>query len=172
MCEPIRRSSIRTVLRFRRAFASHNCRRGCVGTHSIPSFLMKNIAPTPPSSTAAAITLLNATNGGYLTPFQRKVYSALCSVPPGQVTTYQNLARAIDCHSNQAVGQALRRNPWGPHVPCHRVVRTDLTLGGFGGTIAGEKIDRKMRMLEKEGVRFQEDGKVDPKCIFQFDSSN
>ena len=120
-----------------------------------------------PTSTAAAIALLSTAEGG-ITPFQRKVYAALCRVPPGQVTTYQSLALAIDCRSNQAVGQALRRNPWAPHVPCHRVVRTDGTIGGFGGATSGEKIDRKCLLLQQEGVRFLDDGRVDPNCLHQF----
>lgn len=121
-----------------------------------------------PANTAAAIKLLALNDGDRFTPFQLQVYTALCRVPSGSVTTYQHLARAITCGSNQAVGQALRRNPWGPHVPCHRVVRTDGTLGGFGGTVAGAKIDRKLQLLTEEGVQFLEDGRVDPDCIFRF----
>ena len=66
-----------------------------------------------------------------LSDFQRCVYTALCQVPAGKVTTYRDLARSIDCGSSQAVGQALKRNPFAPKVPCHRVVRNDRSLGGF-----------------------------------------
>ena len=100
------------------------------------------------------------------TDFQRSVYMALCQVPRGKVTTYQSLAKAIGCKSNQAVGQALRRNPYAPAVPCHRVVKTDRSLGGFGGQRTGSKIDDKIRLLQKEGVSFDSEGRVDEGCLF------
>ncbi|EFJ50160.1 hypothetical protein VOLCADRAFT_103991 [Volvox carteri f. nagariensis] len=52
--------------------------------------------------------------------------------------------------------QALRRNPFAPMVPCHRVVAADLSIGGFSGAwgIADPKVQRKKRLLEDEGVKF------------------
>ena len=107
-----------------------------------------------------------------LTPFQITVYTALCRVPTGCVTTYQHLARSVNCGSSQAVGQALRRNPHAPVIPCHRVVATDRSLGGFGGCRTGAKLDQKRRMLEKEGVRFDARGRVEADCIFDFTTLN
>jgi methylated-DNA-[protein]-cysteine S-methyltransferase len=104
------------------------------------------------------------------TPFQSRVYLAVCRIPEGQVTTYKNIATHIDCKSCQAVGQALKRNPYAPGVPCHRVVASDLTLGGFFGvTKPGAKMDIKIIMLRQEGVRFQDDGRIDPECLYGFD---
>jgi methylated-DNA-[protein]-cysteine S-methyltransferase len=103
-----------------------------------------------------------------LTPFQVQVYTALCRVPAGRVTTYKHLAVTINCKSSQAVGQALRRNPYAPVIPCHRVVQSNGSIGGFFGSTKGEKIEKKIRLLESEGVRFGEDGKVDPTCIYTF----
>ena len=103
-----------------------------------------------------------------LTPFQRSVYTALCQVPQGRVTTYKHLASSIDCGSNQAVGQALKRNPYAPVVPCHRVVASDGSIGGFGGCRTGDKIDKKIRMLQDEGVKFNDDGTVDSKYLFKY----
>ncbi|KAG2445481.1 hypothetical protein HXX76_000097 [Chlamydomonas incerta] len=59
----------------------------------------------------------------------------------------------------RAVGQALRRNPFCPVVPCHRVVAADLNIGGFSGGwgISDPKVQRKRRLLEEEGVGFQDD---------------
>ena len=94
------------------------------------------------------------------TPFQRRVYEALLEVPRGSVTTYGALARKIGCRSAQAVGQALKANPFAPRVPCHRVVAADGSLGGFCGKRDGEEILRKRRLLESEGVHFTKDGKV------------
>jgi methylated-DNA-[protein]-cysteine S-methyltransferase len=103
-----------------------------------------------------------------VTPFQRKVYEALCCVPEGYVTTYQDLAQFVNCHSCQAVGQALKRNPFAPVVPCHRVVKSDRSIGGFHGAVAGVYISKKLCLLQSEGVVFTGDGKVDQKCMFDF----
>lgn len=85
-----------------------------------------------------------------ITEFQRRVYLALLDVPRGQTITYGELARRIGCRSAQAVGQALRRNPFAPEVPCHRVVATDGSLGGYNGKCSGEQLDIKRRLLEQE----------------------
>lgn len=104
-----------------------------------------------------------------LTPFQVRVYQTLLlSVPEGKVTTYQALARAVHCKSNLAIGQALRRNPFAPTVPCHRVVRSDKTLGGFMGQTKGCNIEKKRKMLEQEGVQFDDQGFVKQEFIFTF----
>ena len=85
-----------------------------------------------------------------ITSFQRRVYLALLDVPAGTTITYGELAKRIGCRSAQAVGQALRRNPFAPDVPCHRVVATDGSLGGYMGERAGEQIEYKRRLLEAE----------------------
>ena len=103
------------------------------------------------------------------TEFERRVYDALQLIPRGKVTTYGLLGEYLDCGSAQAIGQALRRNPFAPEVPCHRVVSRDLSIGGFSGSRDGEPIDRKRRLLSSEGVRFLPDGRVDPGCCFRFD---
>ena len=92
-----------------------------------------------------------------VSPFKRKVYEACLRVPKGRVTTYKALAASIDCGSSQAVGQALKVNPFAPDVPCHRVVKTDRRLGGFFGQVEGEEILRKKALLVSEGVPFDED---------------
>ncbi len=65
------------------------------------------------------------------TAFQHRVYEALEDVPRGKTTTYGILAKAVGCGSAQSIGQALRRNPDAPRIPCHRVVRNDGNIGGF-----------------------------------------
>lgn len=89
-----------------------------------------------------------------VTPFRRRVYEALLTIPRGRVTTYGGLARAIGCRSPRAVGQALRHNPFAPAVPCHRVIAADLTPGGFAGETDGAELARKLELLAAEGVRF------------------
>lgn len=85
-----------------------------------------------------------------ITEFQRRVYLALLDVPRGQTITYGELARRIGCRSAQAVGQALRRNPFAPEVPCHRVVAADGSLGGYNGKRDGEQLEQKRRLLTEE----------------------
>lgn len=103
------------------------------------------------------------------TEFEKKVYDALALVPRGKVTTYGHLARYLSCGSPRAIGQALRRNPFAPETPCHRVVSADLTIGGFSGATQGTLIDDKRRLLEREGVIFRENGAIDPACRHCYD---
>lgn len=97
-----------------------------------------------------------------ITKLQFDVYNQLINIPPGRVTTYKELAKAVKCNSARAIGQVLRRNPFAPEVPCHRVVRSDLTLGGFGGSVANKTVEKKMKILQKEGVEFT--GTKDDQC--------
>ena len=85
-----------------------------------------------------------------ITEFQRRVYMELLNVPFGTTVSYGELARRIGCRSAQAVGQALRRNPFAPDVPCHRVIASDGGIGGFHGQRDGDMISRKKRLLEEE----------------------
>lgn len=96
------------------------------------------------------------------TPFQLRVYSATRQIPAGKVISYGQLARLIGCGSAQAVGQALRRNPYAPVVPCHRVVSADGCLGGFMGQRDGEQLQRKRALLSSEGITFDAEGRVLP----------
>lgn len=93
------------------------------------------------------------------TTFELRVYQALVDkVPQGSVTTYAALAELLQT-SPRAVGGALRRNPYAPQVPCHRVVSSDGKLGGFcGETEAGsDALQRKRELLTREGVSFDEE---------------
>lgn len=88
------------------------------------------------------------------------MYELLNEIPRGKVTTYGELARRLGVASPRAVGQALRRNPFAPEVPCHRVIRSDLKIGGYGGQTAGEKLRKKRKLLEEEGVEFDGEGRL------------
>lgn len=106
-----------------------------------------------------------------VTDFQSRVYKALCEVPAGAVTTYGALARRIGCGSAQAVGNALRNNPYAPRVPCHRVIAADLSIGGFQGKREGTAIQQKKALLASEGVVFDADGKLaDPSILWCFET--
>ena len=86
-----------------------------------------------------------------ITNFQRKVYLALLEVPRGTTVSYKELGKMIGCKSARAIRQALKRNPFAPDVPCHRVINSDGTIGGFHGQRDGEMIDKKQKLLESEG---------------------
>jgi methylated-DNA-[protein]-cysteine S-methyltransferase len=96
------------------------------------------------------------------TAFEERVYEAVRMIPRGMVTTYATIGKIIHCRSAQAIGQALKRNPNMPEVPCHRVIRTDLTLGGYGGETGGAEEQRKLALLKAEGVRFIEGRLAEP----------
>ncbi|MCE4628517.1 MAG: MGMT family protein [Desulfurococcales archaeon] len=82
-------------------------------------------------------------------------------VPPGRVTTYGSIARLLAV-SPRLVGRALALNDTPIVVPCHRVVRSDGSLGGYSGPGGPEF---KRRLLELEGVRFLNNGRVAPEHI-------
>ena len=92
--------------------------------------------------------------------FAEMVYALCRTIPAGKVTTYKALARALGTSSSQAVGQALKRNPYAPLVPCHRVIKSDGSIGGFKGKIVGTEIEEKVRLLEREGITISQ-GMVD-----------
>ena len=85
-----------------------------------------------------------------ISDFRLRVYLELLNVPRGETVTYGELARRIGCGSAQAVGQALRRNPFAPEIPCHRVVAADGSLCGFGGSRSAKALGRKAALLEDE----------------------
>ena len=80
------------------------------------------------------------------TPFQRAVWQAIREIPAGRTASYRDIARAVGRPAAvRAVGTATGRNPAGIAVPCHRVVRSDGSLGGYGGGL-----DRKQWFLDHE----------------------
>ncbi len=104
-----------------------------------------------------------------VTKFQKKVYDATEKIPRGKVSTYKSIAKFIGCKSSQAVGQALKKNPFAPRVPCHRVISSKLTIGGFGGDTSGYKIKEKLKLLANEGVKFCDGRLADTKSLFDFE---
>lgn len=107
----------------------------------------------------------------HITPFQSRVYRVVSQIPRGMVMTYQGLAQAIGCASSQAVGQALRRNPFAPTVPCHRVIKSNLRAGGYVGQQSGAAIKCKLDLLAAEGVVFEHGVLLDPDKIFTLKSA-
>lgn len=129
-------------------------------------------------SGAAKETVAKAFASKSISKLQHDVYMELLSIPPGKVTTYGRMARKVGCNSARAIGQALKKNPFAPDVPCHRVVKSDLSLGGFSGSTGNSTVERKMKILQKEGVEFKEskndqcsEVKVDEEHVWDFDET-
>jgi methylated-DNA-[protein]-cysteine S-methyltransferase len=80
----------------------------------------------------------------------RDVYDLLLKIPPGKVSTYGDIAKALgNPLASRDIGRILGRNPNPIKVPCHRVVKANGKIGGYKyGT------DIKRELLEKEGISF------------------
>ena len=81
-----------------------------------------------------------------ITPFTKRVYKAVLSIPLGEVRSYAWVARkAGKPKAARAVGQVLKRNPWPLIIPCHRVVASEGRLGGYS-----RGLKKKMALLDLE----------------------
>ena len=80
----------------------------------------------------------------YLSSYAQKVLKCVSSVPVGYFTTYGAVAKACG-GSARAVGQIMSKNPFPPLIPCHRVARSDFSVGGYGG---GREV--KWEILQRE----------------------
>ena len=84
------------------------------------------------------------------TKFQLKVWRYLKTIPKGQIRTYSEVAKAIKKpKAVRAVANAIGKNPYAPKIPCHRVIRSDGSLGGYSGKGG---INTKQKLLKLEGV--------------------
>jgi len=84
------------------------------------------------------------------TPFQLATWRYLRQIPKGTVKTYSQVAKAIGKASAvRAVANAIGKNPYAPRIPCHRVIRSDGSLGGYSGKGG---IRAKRSLLKKEGI--------------------
>ena len=84
------------------------------------------------------------------TKFQKKVWNYLKTIRKGTVKTYKQVAIAINSpNSARAVANAIGRNPFAPKIPCHRVIRSDGSLGGYSGKGG---ISKKRQLLKSEKV--------------------
>lgn len=88
--------------------------------------------------------------------FYVRVWKAMDRIPRGNVATYQSLARAVGTpKAVRAIGNACNKNPNAPQTPCHRVIASDGSLGGYAFGLP-----KKIAMLKREGVKI-ENGKID-----------
>jgi O-6-methylguanine DNA methyltransferase len=93
--------------------------------------------------------------------FQRRALTRLRSVPPGAVITYQGLAAALgDPSAQRAIGNTMASNPIPIFVPCHRVIKSDGTIGNYGGGV-----NRKIVLLRTEGFVVKRDLKLPERSV-------
>ena len=86
------------------------------------------------------------------TKFQIKVWKYLKMIPKGKIKTYKQVAEAINRpKSARAVANACGKNPYAPKIPCHRVVRSDGSIGGYSGK---GRIKAKIKLLKAEKSAF------------------
>jgi len=84
------------------------------------------------------------------TKFQLKVWKYLKTIPKGQVVSYLDVAIGINKpKAARAVANAIGKNPNAPKIPCHRVIRSDGSVGGYSGS-GGVKT--KIKLLKLEGI--------------------
>ena len=84
------------------------------------------------------------------TKFQIKVWKYLRKIPKGSIKNYSEVAKALgNPLAVRAVANAIGKNPYPPKIPCHRVIRSDGSLGGYSGK-GGVKTKKKL--LKKEGI--------------------
>ena len=84
------------------------------------------------------------------TPFQLKIWEYLKKIPKGRVKTYSQVAKDIGKpKAVRAVANAIGKNPYPPSIPCHRVIRSDGSLGGYSGRGG---IKQKLKLLRSEKI--------------------
>jgi O-6-methylguanine DNA methyltransferase len=86
----------------------------------------------------------------HLSSYARKVLNCTCLVPVGYVTSYGAIAKVVG-GSARSVGRVEASNPFPLLIPCHRVVRSDLSIGGYG---YGEQV--KLEILQREERGYEE----------------
>lgn len=97
-----------------------------------------------------------------MTEFEKKCYRVLSTVPRGKVISYGALARLVGApKAARAVGNTMKKNPNAPTVPCHRVVKSD---GSVGHYLYGS--DAKIAILRSEGIVIKNGKIADPAHYF------
>ena len=91
------------------------------------------------------------------TELQEKVWQQISKIPRGKVTTYKELANAVDSQAVRAVASAVGKNPYAPRVPCHRVVLSSGKIGKYTHPLG---VSKKIELLKEEGVFVDSKGKV------------
>jgi len=88
--------------------------------------------------------------------FNKRCYQKLVLIPKGMISTYTEIAKSLDSNAYRAVGNAMAKNPHPIAVPCHRIIKSDGTLGGYALGIS-----KKIQLLKKEGIKIKNNKVVD-----------
>ncbi len=95
--------------------------------------------------------------------FSEDVLKVICKVPRGKLVTYKQVAHALGTKAYRAVGRALKENKTPVIVPCHRVVMSNGSIGGYN-----KGVDKKIRLLKSEGIEVKNGKVVNFKeCLFK-----
>jgi O-6-methylguanine DNA methyltransferase len=100
----------------------------------------------------------------HLPTYTQKVLKATLQIPLGYITSYGSIAKAVG-GGPRAVGNIMASNPFAPIVPCHRVVKSDFTLGGYGG---GLKVKVELLSREKRGFLQSKEIQVNGRSLTVF----
>ncbi len=82
--------------------------------------------------------------------FNFKVLKEVSKIPYGEFKTYKEIGESIGTKGYRAVGNALNKNPLPLFIPCHRVIKSDMTIGGFRGGL-----EMKKELLKREGIQLK-----------------
>ena len=88
--------------------------------------------------------------------FNQRCYQKLVLIPKGMVSSYGEIAKSLNSRAYRAVGNAMAKNPHPVAVPCHRIIKSDGTLGGYALGVS-----KKIQLLKKEGIKIKNNKVVD-----------
>ena len=95
--------------------------------------------------------------------FSQQVFEIVKNIPKGKVMTYKSVAEKLGSKAYRVVGNVLKNNPDPKQIPCHRIVKSNLEIGGYFGHIDDYLSKEKENKLKSEGVKI-ENGKVNKVC--------
>lgn len=144
--------------------------------NSIPLNCSFQVSPEPPVFAETVLSSVKNVYDGnstaqsfplateHLSAYTQRVLETTSLIPIGYVTSYGSISKAVG-GSARAVGRVMASNPFAPIVPCHRVVNSDLTLGGYGG---GLKTKLELLIREKRGYTSPREIPLDNKKLQVF----
>lgn len=102
--------------------------------------------------------------------FFNDIYGLCKEIPTGRVSTYKILAEKLNTKAYRLVGYALKNNPDPKKIPCFRVVDSNGGLHGFEGEVTKRVLEKKAKLLEKEGIKIKDNKVVDfEKVLYKFE---
>ena len=101
--------------------------------------------------------------------FYNEVYKLCKKIPKGKISTYKEIAIALNTKAYRQVGQALKNNPNTPKTPCHRIVTSKGMLRGFEGKTSQVALNKKAELLKKEGIKINKNKVLNfEKVLYKF----